>query len=164
MARRRRAVRTSEQASDPLRLVAVCGGIGYLPGAPGSAASLLTAGLCLVLLRLPWPLYLALAAAVAGLAVAAASRTAAAMGERDPGVIVIDEVAGMLVAAIGLAPTPYEVGAAFLLFRLFDVVKPSPIPRLEALPHGLGVVADDLAAGLFAAFTWWLLKVNFDFL
>jgi phosphatidylglycerophosphatase A len=49
------------------------------------------------------------------------------------------------------------------LFRLFDVVKPAPIPRLERLSGGFGVVADDVAAGLLARATWWLLKVNFDF-
>jgi phosphatidylglycerophosphatase A len=58
----------------------------------------------------------------------------------------------------------YDLSVVFFLFRLFDVVKPSPIGRLERLPGGLGIVADDVAAGLLARVTWWLLKVNFDFL
>jgi phosphatidylglycerophosphatase A len=78
--------------------------------------------------------------------------------------VIIDEIAGMCVALWGLPLQWYDVGAVFLLFRLFDIVKPAPIPRLERLPGGLGIVADDIAAGLLARVTWWLLKANFDFL
>jgi phosphatidylglycerophosphatase A len=56
------------------------------------------------------------------------------------------------------------VTVCFLLFRLFDVVKPAPIPRLEKLPRGFGIVADDVAAGLLARVMWWLVKINFEFL
>jgi phosphatidylglycerophosphatase A len=70
----------------------------------------------------------------------------------------------MCVATLALPLQVYDLGAVFLLFRLFDVVKPAPIPRLERWPGGFGVVADDVAAGLLARATWWLLKVNFDFL
>jgi phosphatidylglycerophosphatase A len=70
----------------------------------------------------------------------------------------------MCVATLVLPLRAYDLCAVFLLFRLFDVVKPAPIPRLERLPGGFGVVADDVAAGLLARATWWLLKVNFDFL
>jgi phosphatidylglycerophosphatase A len=70
----------------------------------------------------------------------------------------------MWLAAIALPATFYDFAAAFLLYRLMDVVKPSPISRLEGLPGGFGIVADDLAAGLLARATWWLLKANFNFL
>jgi phosphatidylglycerophosphatase A len=70
----------------------------------------------------------------------------------------------MWMAAIALPFQLYDLVAVFLLFRLFDVVKPGPLWRLERLPGGLGIVADDVAAGLLARVSWWLLQVNFDFL
>jgi phosphatidylglycerophosphatase A len=97
-------------------------------------------------------------------AVWASGRVARELGEDDPPPIVIDEIAGMWVAAVGLPATLYDLGAVLLLFRLFDVIKPAPIPRLERLSGGLGIVADDVAAGLLARAMWWLLKANFDFL
>lgn len=81
-----------------------------------------------------------------------ASRTVAEQsGDEDPSKVVIDEVAGQLLA---VAPLPLELGwmlAAFLLFRLFDVLKPFGIRRLEALGNGVGIMLDDLAAGFGAA-------------
>ena len=81
-----------------------------------------------------------------------ASRTVAEQsGDEDPSKVVIDEVAGQLLA---VAPLPLELGwmlAAFLLFRLFDVLKPFGIRRLEALGSGVGIMLDDLAAGFGAA-------------
>jgi phosphatidylglycerophosphatase A len=82
----------------------------------------------------------------------------------DPPRIIVDEFVGMWAAALGLPVAWYDLCAVFLLFRVFDVVKPAPLPRLERLPGGLGIVADDVAAGLLARLTWWLLQANFDFL
>ena len=85
----------------------------------------------------------------------AASRAERLLGREDPSVVVIDEVAGQLIAFIFI---PLEVSlkwwmilAGFLLFRLFDIWKPYPVRRLEALPSGLGIMADDVLAGLYAA-------------
>lgn len=147
-----------------LRLVATGAGVGHLPFAPGTAGSLLGAALCFPLLTLPWPVYLGATILLAVLAVWVAGRAASETGEPDPAHVVIDEIVGMWVAAIALSPNLYDVAAVFLLFRLMDVVKPAPIPRLERLPGGLGIVADDVAAGLLARAAWWLLKANFDFL
>jgi phosphatidylglycerophosphatase A len=127
-------------------------------------ASLAAAVLSFPLLSLPWPLYLGVVVLLSLLAVWAAGRVAAERGLPDPPEVVIDEIVGMGAAAILLPATLYDVTAVFLLFRLLDVVKPSPIHRLERLPGGLGIVADDLVAGLVARATWWLLKANFDFL
>ena len=70
----------------------------------------------------------------------------------DPSKVVIDEVAGQLAAFLILAPVEWwSVLAAFLLFRLFDIVKPLGIRRLEAIPNGWGIMLDDLAAGVLAA-------------
>lgn len=147
-----------------LRLLASGAGIGYLPFGAGTAGSLLGALLCFPLAYLPWPVYLGATLALTALAVWVAGQVAAESGQPDPQEIVIDEIAGMWIAAIALTPTLYDFTAVFLLFRLMDVVKPAPVPRLERLPGGLGIVADDVAAGLLARVMWWLLKINFDFL
>jgi phosphatidylglycerophosphatase A len=146
------------------RLLATAGGLGYLPLAPGTYGSVLGAALCFPLLSLPWPVLAGGAAALTAVAVWAAGQVAAARGRADPSEVVIDEIAGMWWAALLLPASLYDLGAVFFLFRLFDVVKPSPIGRLERLPGGLGIVADDVAAGILARVTWWLLKINFDFL
>jgi phosphatidylglycerophosphatase A len=74
----------------------------------------------------------------------------AAAGKKDPGIIVIDEVAGMALSVLLLPLTPRVLLAGFVLFRIFDVVKPFPANRLQALPGGIGVMIDDLVAGLYA--------------
>ena len=125
---------------------------------------MLGALLCFPLLYLPWPAYFGATLGLAAIAVGSAGRMAAELGRTDPPEIVIDEIAGMWLAALALPPTLYDLTAAFLLFRLIDIVKPAPIPRLERLGGGLGIVADDLVAGLLARVMWWLLKANFDFL
>jgi phosphatidylglycerophosphatase A len=80
----------------------------------------------------------------------AATRVARESQRKDPGFVVIDEVAGQLVALIALAPEwPYAL-LALLCFRFFDILKPPPIRRLEALPEGTGIVVDDLGAGVYA--------------
>lgn len=147
-----------------LQLLATGAGLGYLPLAPGTAGSLLGAALCFPLLYVPWPVYLGATLVLIAIAVWASGRMAADLGRPDPPQVVIDEIAGMWLAAIALPPTLYDLTAVFLLFRLMDAVKPGPIPRLERLRGGFGIVADDVVAGLLARAMWWLLKANFDFL
>ena len=144
--------------------VATAGGLGRVPGAPGTVGSLVGVALGAPLLALGWPVHLAATVAVCGAALTVSGRAAAELGQPDPPQVIIDEIAGMCVALWGLPLQWYDVGAVFLLFRLFDIVKPAPIPRLERLPGGLGIVADNIATGLLARVTWWLLKANFDFL
>ena len=146
------------------QLVATVGGVGRVPLAPGTAGSLVGVALCFPLLHLGWPLHLAAAVLLGAIAVVVAGRATKELGCADAPAVVIDEVVGMCVAALALPLQVYDLGAVFLLFRLFDVVKPAPIPRLERWAGGFGVVADDVAAGLLARATWWLLKINFDFL
>ena len=71
-------------------------------------------------------------------------------GGKDPSEVVIDEAAGFLVTMAWVPVTAATVSAGFILFRLFDIFKPYPIRRIERLPGGWGVVADDLMAGLYA--------------
>ncbi len=83
----------------------------------------------------------------------ASHRVEAALERKDPGLIVIDEVAGMMVAVLllPLPHTPVVLLCAFLLFRLFDIWKPFPARQVESWPEGWGIMADDWFAGLYAA-------------
>jgi len=152
-----RSTATSSSASAPslalrARLalaVATLGGVGRAPVAPGTVASAITA-LALWLLSPP-PLTLAvLLIVVTGLGTWAADEAERALGDRDPGMIVVDEVAGMMLAVLAVPATPVALLAGFLLFRVFDVVKPFPANVAQRLPGGLGVMVDDLVAGLYA--------------
>jgi phosphatidylglycerophosphatase A len=81
----------------------------------------------------------------------AAGREESRLGKKDPTAIVIDEVAGMLIACCGNPRTLPWVLGLFLAFRVFDVVKPLGINKLQDLPGGVGVVADDLLAGIYVS-------------
>lgn len=80
----------------------------------------------------------------------AGSRVERAIDAKDPGIIVIDEVAGMLVSVLFLPRTIPVLVTAFLLFRLFDIWKPFPARQFQELHGGLGVMLDDLIAGAYA--------------
>ena len=126
-------------------------GAGYGPIAPGTWGSL--PGLALAWLverRLGGWGVAGLAAIVALVGTWAADRTARRLGEDDPQRIVVDEIAGQLVTLCFLPATPQVLLTGFVLFRVLDVVKPWPASRLEDLPGGSGIMADDLMAGLYA--------------
>lgn len=89
-------------------------------------------------------------AAVVVVGIWASHRVEAVLGRKDPGVIVIDEVAGMMVAVLLLPRTLGVLLCAFLLFRIFDIWKPFPACEAQALRGGFGVVVDDLIAGVYA--------------
>jgi phosphatidylglycerophosphatase A len=130
-------------------------GCGYSPKAPGTAGSLGALAPAVLLAQYggfrPWH-FAVLAAAVTPAAIWAAGRVARAWGEKDPSQVVVDEVVGQWVALAGAATLDWKSWlAAFVLFRFFDIWKPFPVRRLEALPGGLGIVADDLAAGVYGA-------------
>jgi phosphatidylglycerophosphatase A len=158
------ATRSGAAPTSAAARVATLGGLGHVPMAPGTAASLAAAMCCWPLLRLGWPVHLAATAVLATTAILVCARAAKEFDRPDPPCVVIDEFVGMWAAALALPAHPYDLAAVFLLFRLFDVVKPSPLSRVERWPGGWGVVGDDVAAGLLARATWWLLKANFDFL
>jgi phosphatidylglycerophosphatase A len=80
----------------------------------------------------------------------AATRVVRATGVKDPQFVVIDEVAGQLVTLIAVPLAWKTFLAGLILFRVFDILKPPPVRQLESLPEGTGIVADDLAAGLYA--------------
>jgi phosphatidylglycerophosphatase A len=124
------------------------------PG-PGSWASAATVAVWAALayalppsLRTPVAAALSLVAILVG--IPAATRVARATGLKDPQFVVIDEVAGQLIALIAVPLAWKTFLAGFILFRGFDIVKPPPVRQLEALPEGAGIVLDDVAAGLYA--------------
>ena len=155
--------------------VATCG-VGYIPVAPGTWGAGVGVGLYLALgsvtawvvvnaaagglgsAALPFQqtltTLLLLAIIVVSLAGTwAATRAEKLLGRKDPGAVVVDEVAGQLITFLFVpwGTGPWAIVAGFLAFRLFDIWKPYPINRLEALPSGLGVMADDVLAGAYAA-------------
>ena len=95
----------------------------------------------------------------------AASRTERVLRIKDPGKVVVDEVAGQLIALTAVPATFWllndatTVLAAFILFRIFDIVKPYPARRLEGMHGGVGIMADDLVAGLYAFLAVILVRV-----
>jgi phosphatidylglycerophosphatase A len=102
------------------------------------------------LLHLPAVILAALLIVVTVLGTWAAEEAERALGGKDPGVIVVDEVAGMMLAVVAVPPTAAVIAVAFLLFRVFDVFKPFPANISQRLRGGLGVMVDDLIAGLYA--------------
>jgi phosphatidylglycerophosphatase A len=132
-------------------LVATGFGAGYGPIAPGTWGSLPGIAAAWGLDR--WGGAWAAAAGSAGVAatgVWAASRAEALLAEKDPGLVVVDEIAGQMVTLLFIPMTPPVLLVGFLLFRVLDILKPWPANRLEALPGGSGIMADDLIVGLYA--------------
>lgn len=124
-------------------LVATGFGLGYSPKAPGTVGTLLGVGLAFFL---PSNLYLLIGVGLLGVLVA--NEAEKILEEHDSPKIVIDEIAGFLIAAYGWSGG-YLV-LAFVLFRILDILKPEPLRSMQKLPGGLGIMTDDLLAGLLA--------------
>ena len=128
--------------------------IGMIPGAPGTYASAATT-LAYFLIwrihnRIAPELHLSAACLITVIGVFAAANVSRSVGREDPGIVVIDEVAGQLVALLFLPFSILNVIGATVLFRVFDIWKPFPIRRLEPLTNGVGIMADDILAGVYA--------------
>ncbi len=131
------------------RLLAAGGGLGHVPGLPGTAAA--AAAACIGGALLLLPTWILLAAAVVS-TVGGYWAVRLARVEGDPGWVVIDEIAGQFIALLGLAhPTGIGLISGFVLFRLLDIVKPGPVGWADRQPGSFGIMADDLIAGLIAA-------------
>ena len=148
------------KATDYLALALATFGVGYLPLMPGTYGSLVGVGIFLGVTQLAKGDALIASILVSILVVTfagiwAASRTEALSGRKDPGKVVVDEVAGQLISLFPLTLFAHwsilAVIISFILFRFFDIVKPYPARRLEALKGGLGIMCDDLIAGVYAA-------------
>ncbi len=139
--------------------IATCG-VGYLPLAPGTFGSLVSVGLFLLLARAVTgnALVLIVLVSIAVITFAgiwAGSRIEQLSGRKDPGKVVVDEVAGQLIALFPLTLfarwSTAAVIVSFILFRFFDIVKPYPANRLQEVDGGMGIMFDDLLAGVYGA-------------
>jgi len=134
------------------RLISTFFGAGYFPFAPGTFASLETTLIyAFAGRRLPAVPYILVLAALFLIGTVSADSYARVLKEKDPRPIVIDEVVGQGLALLACPPLWEWIAGGFILFRLFDVLKPWPIRRLERLPGGWGIMADDVLAGIFSA-------------
>ncbi len=136
----------------PASLLATWFGIGHLPKAPGTWGSLAALPFAWVLYHSGGPLILAAATiAIFAVGVWAAQRLEQADGTKDPGHIVIDEVAGQWLTLALFPADPIHYGIGFVLFRIMDIAKPWPVNWLDRhVSGGLGVMLDDIAAGAYA--------------
>ncbi|HAR36862.1 MAG TPA: hypothetical protein DCR87_08220 [Acidobacteria bacterium] len=131
------------------KIISTFFGLGLFPLAPGTLASLAMVVLYKYYLhRLSWPLYLFLVLVIFLVGVYFSTVYARSLNLKDPGKVVIDEVAGQLLAVFLLRPDWLILGLGFILFRFLDIIKPMGVKKLETLPGGWGIMADDLASGL----------------
>jgi phosphatidylglycerophosphatase A len=136
----------------PAALLATWFGAGKLPVAPGSWGSLAALPFAWGLAWAGGPLALAAgAAAVLGAGIWASNRVIAASGAKDPGEIVIDEVAGQWLALVVAPLDPFAYAAGFVFFRIFDIFKPWPANWIDQnMGGGAGIMLDDIIAGAYA--------------
>lgn len=145
----------SPRATRIASVVATWFGCGLAPVGPGTAGAAGAIAVAFVLVRFCGVGRLGLlllTVALTPVGIWASDVVARSSGREDPGHVVIDEVLGQWIALLGAAAaSPLSWGAAFVLFRVFDIFKPPPVRQLERLPGGLGIVADDLMAGAYSA-------------
>ncbi len=127
---------------------------GLIPIAPGTMGSIAAAFLSIIV-AIYSPLentldFVLLAIIFSALTLYAGGAVADATGNKDPGIVVMDEFAGMALTLSFVSISVTAVAAAFLLFRIFDIVKPYPVSSLQNIPGAMGILLDDLAAALFA--------------
>ena len=136
-------------------LIATFFGVGYLRPGPGTYASVAAALLWWSASRFVPPAWLTAVGAATALAVTLlgihpSTVVVRESGTKDPGFVVIDEVAGQMISLIGVPLHWKYLLASLILFRVFDIVKPFPLRYLETLPEGTGIMMDDVGAGLYA--------------
>ncbi len=127
-------------------------GVGYLPRLPGTAGTLLAVPLSVgvnAIAAISLPIAILTLATAICCAIWLSTRAALILEQRDPPVIVIDEIVGFLIANFMAPRNVMLLGVAFLLFRFFDIAKVYPLSRLEKLPGGTGIVLDDVMAGFY---------------
>jgi phosphatidylglycerophosphatase A len=124
---------------------------GYLPKAPGTWGSLVGLLLFYLLHSLSFPVYLAVVTCLFVVGSFAAGEAEKILDNRDPGVVVIDEIVGMLITMIAVPATPLIMVLGFILFRVFDIAKPFPVNFFDRRFHGgLGIMLDDVVAGIYS--------------
>ena len=137
--------------------------IGKIPLAPGTFGSLIGLPLCFLLAEIQLSAAIIAVLLIIALAIWISNVAERTLERKDPGCIVIDEIAGMVVTLIGLPFNLTTATVGFILFRILDILKPFPIRILDKrLPGGLGIVADDVVAGIFANVLIRILAVYLD--
>lgn len=125
---------------------------GLSPRAPGTIGSLAVLPLLYFALQLEWKLYIILTLALFFLGVWVCSQYEKTFKRHDASEVVVDEFAGMFVAGFLMEPTIVHLGVIFVVFRIFDILKPFPISYLDRkVPGGMGVMIDDIVAGFFTS-------------
>jgi phosphatidylglycerophosphatase A len=124
---------------------------GYLPKAPGTWGSLVGLLLFFLLHTLSLEIYLAVVAGIFVIGTFAAGEAEKIMDRQDPGLVVIDEIVGMLITMIAVPATPLNMALGFILFRIFDIAKPFPVGLIDQRFHGgVGIMLDDVMAGIYS--------------
>ena len=141
-----------------IKILATALGAGYMPKAPGTFGSLWGVALFYVLKDQPLSIMLAISTVVTLLAILVSGRAEKLWGQKDCQRIVIDEVAGQLCLYTFVSYSLFNLLVGFFLFRLFDVVKIFPADKAQNLRGGLGVVADDVVAGIQGGIVLYLLN------
>jgi phosphatidylglycerophosphatase A len=133
-----------------IKLLATGFGAGLAPFAPGTAGTLVGVLICLIFSPLHWLLRLLIVICLLVLALYIAERAEKVYRKKDDQRIVIDEIAGFQVTMLPVAITGVHLLVGFVLFRIFDIWKPFPLRNFQQFTGGLGVVADDIGAGIYA--------------
>lgn len=136
---------------------------GLSPFAPGTAGTLVGVFICLLCLPMPWILRLLFVLALLALSFYVAGEAENIYQKKDDQRIVVDEIIGLQITMLPVAINGLNLCAGFVLFRIFDILKPFPLKNLQELPGGWGVVADDVGAGIYAGAVLWLLGYLFKF-
>lgn len=136
-------------------LIATGFGIGNIPPVPGTYGSLLGAAIFLIVPVYQIEIKIAAILGLILLGAYTASKIEMETGVPDNNIIVIDEIAGMWVTLLFIPMQLWWIIAAIVLFRIFDIVKPYPIKKIERLKGGYGVMLDDAAAGIYAGIVLW---------
>ncbi len=133
------------------KIIATVFGIGYFPIAPGTLTSLIVVFLYkLFLHQLSWPTYVFIFFLLFFVGIFTSSKCVSESDKKDPRNIVIDEAAGQLLVLFRMSEDWLPLLLSFLIFRIFDIIKPIPIKRIENFPGGWGIMTDDLVAAIYA--------------
>ncbi|TEU05255.1 MAG: phosphatidylglycerophosphatase A [Candidatus Aminicenantes bacterium] len=126
-------------------------GAGYFPVAPGTLTSLVVIlAYKFYLFRLSWSLHLLILFLLFFIGIYASTKVESESRKKDPRKIVIDEACGQLLVLFRMGDAWFPILSGFLLFRIFDIIKPYPIKKVETLPSGWGIMMDDIVAAIYA--------------
>jgi len=153
-------MKTNMKNSSIITFLATGAYFGKIPFAPGTWGTLVGLPICYVLSCMHWPLQLILLILFMPFAAWISGQAEHYFGKKDPGAIVIDEIAGIMITLAFVPYTLIHVIAGFLLFRFFDILKPYPISKAETyFQGGTAVLMDDVIAGIFARVILEILRI-----